>query len=267
MSNKKIISHAFLVTTFFAAVLMFILANSLPINGVTTMQVYANNQTLFNPANYTHYIWIVLALMQLVYILYALGIFKRKCISGNAIIVTSAFASLFNLLTIGWIIVWQFNLVFIGVLINILMGVCLFLLNTNLQTLKVRGACTLLTTVPFLATLSWITFLTSLNFFILFVSLNLVQNIAIWAIVNLAITTIIAVITGGTFACLFYIGFMIWSYIGLLVQHLTVYNSAYIDIIYAIVVAMFLLILTAVFIIYSYTRHSSKTLAKIIEED
>lgn len=266
MSNKKIISHAFLVTTFFGAILVFILANSLPINGTTTTQVYAKHKTLFNPAPYTHLIWIVLALMQLAYVLYALGVFKRRCISQNAIIVTNAFASIFNLLTAAWVIVWQYELLFVGVLLNILMAVSLFLLSANLQSLKVRGICTLFTTVPFLSLLQWITFLTSLNFFILFVSLNLVQNLAIWAIVNLAITTILAIINSGTFACLFTVAIMLWSYIGLLVEHLTVYNSQHLDFIYSIVIAMFLLVLTAVFIIYSYTKHRNKKLARIIEE-
>ncbi len=266
MSNKKIISHAFLITTFFGAIIVFILANSLPINGTTTAQIYANNQTLFNPAAFTHYVWIPLALMQLAYILYAFGVFKRKCISENAIIVTSAFASLFYILTAGWVIVWQYELLFVGVLLNILMGVSLFLLNAHLQSLNVKGVCTLLTTMPFLSLLSWVTFITSLNFFILFVSLDLVQNLAVWAIVNLAITTIIAIIASGTFASLFYIAIMLWSFIGLLVEHITVYNSTHLDMIYSIILAMFLLVLTAVFIIYSYAKIKNNKLTKMIKD-
>lgn len=262
--HNKLISNIFLIATFLGAIVTFLLIELLPIN-LNSAQVFDKHATLFNPANYTYYIWILIALLQLLYILFANKVFKYNCLSNNAIIITNSFAGLFNLLAIGWIITLHFELIFVSALITVLMGVVLYLLCVNIKNLKPTDMCSMLSIMPFLAISAWITFLSSTNLYMLYVNVGLVPNLAVWAIVNLALTTIIAIITAISFNSLEYLIIFIWAYVGILVRHLTTFKSVHLDMVYSTVVAIFLLILAMIFIIYNMAIAKRKTKRKLVD--
>ena len=259
--KSKVILNIFLVLSFLGMITTNILADLLPINGVTTAQVSDQYVTLFTPAGFTFAIWGVIYLLQAVYVLYSLGVFKKSCVSNTALNLTNSFVIMLNLLNIGWIIAWHFRLMFVSVLIIILMLVVLIVITNSNKKQNITGICKLFVNVPFLVYLAWITVATIANISSLLVSINwngFGLAPSTWTVIIISVATLISAITAIYYNCMFYVATILWAFTGILVKHLVTYDFAYPDIVYTLIVALFIMLLCTVPIIYTSVKAKKK---------
>ena len=80
MEKRSITISLIAAITFIIMVVVNVLANYLPINGVTTGQVADSFPNLFAPAGYTFAIWGVIYVLLAGYTLYQLGFFNNTYI-------------------------------------------------------------------------------------------------------------------------------------------------------------------------------------------
>lgn len=252
--NKKIILDVLLAVSFIGMLLVNILAEALPINGLTSAQISDKFDNFFRPAGFTFFIWWAIYALQVLYILYVFGVIKKPCLSDNTRDVVSIFTIVLNVFNIGWVFAWHYEQIFISLLIIILMLVALILVSKILRKRMLAGLCKLFIYVPFLVYLAWVTIATVGNFSSWLVAIGFAGfGLApyIWAIIAVVISTGVAVPLGIYFNCLSYVAVIIWAFVGILVRQLTTYAGDYTSLVYTTIVAIFIMTLTAVLIIYN----------------
>ena len=216
---------------------------------------------MFAPAPFTFAILGVIYILQAIFVLYATGVIKKPCISKNALMLTSIMAIILNLLNIGWLFAWHYNQILISTLIMILILVTLILITIHLHKQKVSGICKLFLNIPFLVYLAWITIATIANITTLLVSVGwdgFGLAPSIWTTIIIGVATLISMVTALYFNCTFYVATIVWALAGILTKHLTTFNGVYENVVYTTIVAMFLMVLTAIFIIYTTAKQKPR---------
>ena len=216
-----------------------ILSETLPINGVTSANVSDLYPTLFTPAGITFSIWGV------IYIL--LGIFivlqflkKNKEISldiGVLFIISSA-------LNICWLIAWHYQMLILS--LAIIVGLLITLLKISWRLDRAPN----LIRAPFSIYFGWITVASIANLMVLL--LAKFENF--WGSTFEVIITVIALVVAGMIGAwrikykndILYGLTIVWSIIGIVINHISFYNASYTSIFTACFFSLALLIFTMV---------------------
>lgn len=245
----------FSVLAFLLMVTVNILANQLPINGMTTGEISANYPTLITPAGYTFLIWIVIYAMLLGYVVYQLEI------QGRVRVLEPELADIIRLLFIlscilntAWIFAWHYRYIALSVALILSLFVCLWNINQYLYAEEPSPSEKLFIRLPFSIYFGWVTVAAIVNIAVLLVSINwsgLGIPAPVWAIVAALIILILASYVTLTYKNLAYAVTIIWAYIGILVKHISKsgFNRQYPEIIFAIIICILILLLEMGYVI------------------
>lgn len=225
----KLLKNSFAMSIMFSTYLIMItvniLANVMPINGLTTGDVSSSYPNLFTPKGYVFSIWglIYIALAALV-IYFCKSLFQEREFMKEAHI--QVFSRLFALtcvLNSAWIIAWHNRIILITLVIMVALLVVLLMLRTMLskEELDLKGRILLL--APVSLYLGWIIIATIANITVYLVSTGwdgMGLSGPVWTVIVLIAGLVIGGATILRFSDPIVGAVCIWAYIGILLRYL-----------------------------------------------
>jgi translocator protein len=216
MKSKRII----MIISLVAVLVVNFLANSLPINGVTTGEV-SDFPILFVPAGYVFSIWGLIYVALIAFVIYSLtpkGLADEKIDSIAWWFVAS------NVFNAAWIFLWhymQFTLTLIPIF-GLLISLMVIYLKLRIGIEKRTLSETLLVTAPFGIYLGWATVAVVAN--VSQALYNLGWNGApltppIWTVIMLGVASILGVLMVFLRHEIAYPLVLVWAFIGIWVKH------------------------------------------------
>lgn len=267
MASKKGVTGLKILNTF-AFVLMIavnVLAEVLPLNGVTTGEVSDSYPNLFAPAGFTFSIWGLIYLLLAGFVLYQFGVPKGDGQKRDRIIfcidlyfVASCAANA------AWIFAWHYRQIGLSVALMIVLLVCLAVIVSKIlhyEPLVLREK--LLIKLPFSVYFGWITVAVIANITALLVSLDW-NGWGIsdekWTVIILFVGLLLAaeiMLKNGDIA---YGLTVLWAYAGILQKHISPngFGGKYSVIITAVAVALFVLVTESLYLAVSKRRTAAK---------
>jgi hypothetical protein len=248
-------------------VVMNLLANILPINGVTTGQVSDSFENLFAPAGVTFSIWGLIYLLLGGYTLYHLGLFrdhqsKSTTSLFNRIGVLFSISSLANA---SWVLVWHNYMILLSLLLIVVVLVCLIKINELTARESFTGRDYFFIRLPFSIYFGWITIATIANVTILLVSIGwggfgLAEST--WAVIILLVGLIIATATMIKNRDIAYGLVIVWAYAGILLRHISPegFGGQYPAVITTVVICIVLLLLAEVYLLASKKKLNASSM-------
>ncbi len=239
MKSKRILMLLSLVVV----LLINILANTLPINGLTTGEISDRFPILFVPAGYVFSIWGLIYLALIGFAVYSVTPKGRNNSNIDDIAGWFIAANLFNAT---WILLWhylQFTLTIIPIL-GLLVSLIMIYLKLGVGKSKRNWVEYILVSAPFSIYLGWATVAVVAN--ITQVLYNFGYRGApitepIWAVLLLIVAMLIGLILGFTRRDVFYNLVLIWAFIGIWVKQGDVPLVATTALITAILLALLVL--------------------------
>lgn len=215
---------------------MNILANVLPINGITTGEVSDKYSNLFAPAGYTFAIWGLIYILLAGYTVYQLGIFQK--VNENYILLNKigVYFSISSIANVLWILSWHFDKIGYSVILMVVILLCLIQINRMTSNEILSPIEKLFIRLPFSIYFGWITVASIANITTYLVSIGWSGfgiSEVVWTILILLVGVIIGTITMLTNRDVAYGLVFVWAYLGILVKHVSVngYNGEYLSII------------------------------------
>lgn len=267
MDEKKKFSTLSIVTavSFGIMMLLNILANVLPINGMDTGEVSDSYPNLFAPAGYTFAIWGVIYLLLLMYTVYQLGFFRsdelvdRKGLL-NEIGILFSISSIVNAV---WILTWHYKKIFLSTVLIIIIFACLLLINLKIEKEKLSFKEKVFIYLPFNVYFGWLTVATIANVVTLLVSVGwngFGISESVWAMLILIVGFIISGLVIMRQKNIVYGLVILWSYVGIYSKHISSdgFNSAYPLVTTTVTVCIVLLILIMIYTLF-ISRKKLKT--------
>ncbi len=201
------------------------LATMLPLNGITTQEASARYPNLFVPAPYVFSIWGIIYLLIIAYVLYALGLFRKKGDTPNEGLLKKINIDFIVtcVLNAAWLIAWHYGLLILSLGIIVLYLLTLISIQFMLTKEPLSKRETLFLRLPFSVYFGWLTVATIANATALFVAYGfggLGVSESGWTIIILAVGAIIAIITALRFRNAAYLAVFLWAYAGVLQNHL-----------------------------------------------
>lgn len=199
------------------------LANTLPINGVTTGALSDLYVNLFTPAGLTFSIW------GLIYLLlggFAVYQFKKE---GAVISKLRQYFVLTSLINIAWIFAWHYQVIWLSLVIMVTFLGLLIKTSAILRKENYVGADYLWLKLPFSIYFGWISVATIANFTVFFVDIGWNRfglTEVFWVIAILIIGWLIGIARALYDKNLAYLGVFIWAYIGILIKHTSLLEFA-----------------------------------------
>ena len=241
MKSKRII----MVLSLVVVLVINILANTLPINGLTTGEISDRFPILFVPAGYVFSIW---GLIYLALIGFAIYSITPKGLKNTKVDDIAGWFVAANLFNAAWILLWhylQFTLTIIPIL-GLLISLIMIYLKLSIGISKRGWLEYILVSAPFSIYLGWATVAVVAN--ITQVLYNFGYRGApltepLWATILLVVASLIGLILGFTRRDVFYNLVLIWAFIGIWVKQGNVPLVATTALIAAIILALLVLFL------------------------
>lgn len=252
--NKKV--KVLVVITFIVMIVVNVLANTLPINGVTAGEVSDYYANLFTPAGYTFSIWGLIYLLLALYTFYQLGIInKNDSISQELLNKVGILFSISSIANTLWIFAWHYNKIYLSMILMFIILLCLITIVNLIKKETLTTKEKLFVKVPFSVYFGWITVATIANITVWLVSLGwdaFSPSAVVWAVIVIILGAIIALLTILKNKDFVYGLVILWAYIGILVKHVskTGFNSMYPSVITTVIICLVLLIVVNTFVIF-----------------
>lgn len=255
-------SKILIVLSFVLMIAVNVLANLIPINGVTTGEVSDAYPNLITPAAYTFSIWGLIYILLGFHTLYQLGLFRKEnCFFAENELLNSVgfYFSISSIANAAWIMAWHYFKISLSVVIMIIILVCLIIINENTKKKKLNRKDKLFVRLPFSVYFGWITAATITNVTVMLVSLNWkgfgVSDVT-WAIIVLILGIIIGTTTVIRNKDIIYGLVFIWAYNGILVKHMSPngYNFEYMSIIYTVMLCIVMLVAAEFFVLLKHGK-------------
>ena len=195
------------------------------LNGRDTAAVSEAYPTLFTPAGYVFAIWGVIYLLVIGYVLFQLGVFGK--ISSNkdkAITKLTPYFVTLSVVNAVWIFAWQYNVIWLAVLLILTMLVMLVKINEVLYKLDYTKREKWLMKYPFSIYFGWLTVATVANISVWLVSINWDAwgiNPASWLIAIVWVAAFIGVAVALRNKDWLYSAVFVWAYVGIMVKNLS----------------------------------------------
>lgn len=221
MANNQVLLKWSNIIAFMLTVIVNSLAGSTTlIGGVSTAQISDSNPTLITPAGYVFSIWgIIYVLLGVFVIFQVLPSQKEKDYTKRV----SWLFALSSLINIGWLFLWQYQLLsFSVVLMFLLLGTLILIylrLGIGKSTIPLRERLAI--HVPFSVYLGWITIASIANVSVTLVSVNwngFGINPDIWASLIVVVALLIALLVVATRKDIAYGLVIVWALIGIAVK-------------------------------------------------
>ncbi len=249
----RTINKIFVVLTFVAMIVINVLANTLPINGVDTGMISDAYPNLFAPAGITFAIWGVIYFLLLLFTIYQLGIInKNDEISNELLNKIGTFFIISSVANSVWIFTWHYQIIWLSMIFMIIILISLINIVMACKEERLSAKEKFFVKVPFSIYFGWISVATIANTTTLLVSLNF-KGFGIpeyiWTVVVIIIGAIIGIITLLYNRDYFYGLVFIWAYIGIIIKHITVFNSMYTSVIVTATICIICFILADIYAI------------------
>ena len=254
--KSSAIIKTLVAVTFLVMIIVNVLANVLPINGVKTGQVSDSYPNLFAPAGITFAVWGLIYLLLAGYTLYQLGFFQTYTgrLRENSFEKVGIFFSASSIANTLWIFSWHYQMIALSMLLMVIILICLIMIVQILKTTQLTIREKLFVRLPFSVYFGWITVATIANATTLLVSLGwdgfgIPEHV--WTVVIILIGLIIGIATMLQNQDVAYGLVLIWAYSGIWLKHVSESGFAgqYPIIITTVIVCLVLLIITEVFIL------------------
>ncbi len=233
-------SNMALVNTlgFIATVIVNALANALPINGMTTGEISDAYPNLFTPPGFTFAVWGVIYLALAAFVLYQLGVLgdsRERVMSARSRV--GWWFAVSCAANIGWILLWHHQMVAMSVVVMIVLLASLAAIWRSLRIgSELSGRARAFGAVPFSIYLGWISVATIANVSALLVDLGwngFGLSEQLWAVIMIVVALALTswfVLSQRDAA----FGLVVaWAFTGILVKHLTVFESSYMGLVVA----------------------------------
>lgn len=213
----------FAISMYIFMIIMNVLANALPLNGINTGDVSFKYPNLFQPSGYTFSIWGIIYALLLAYLVFQVAHFTHIQQQNNTVIYMriNFLFGLTSLLNGLWLVFWHYDNMILSTIFMIVLLVLLILIA------KSTTETTILTKTSFSTYLGWIMVATIANITILLVKLG-VPNLNMMAVILTVAVLIIGVIISFFWMTKekdFIFGMVIiWAYLGILIRHITKEN-------------------------------------------
>lgn len=209
--------------TFILMVVVNLLANTLPINNLTTGQISDLYPVLFTPAGYVFSIWGLIYITLTGFVLYQI---LPGQTNNQRIIKIGPWFILANLFNTGWIFAWHYQQISISMSLMIGLLISLITVFSRLEIGKssVSPLEGLSLSFPFSLYLGWISVATIANAAVLLYSLNWDGwglNPDVWMIIILAIGSLLAIGMILKRNQITYPIVVVWAYIGIVFKEST----------------------------------------------
>lgn len=229
------------------AAVVYLLADALPINGKTTLEVSNAYPNLFSPARFTFGIWGVIYILLALFCLYQVGLFVPRGPKTYLIIKRIGlyffFASLFN---VAWVILWHYQLIAASLIAMILQLVMLLAAYARIDNRTVTAREKWLIRVPFSVYLSWVSVAVIANFaaYLSYARMGgFGINDTVWTVILIVAAAIIAIYVLFKKQDIVFASVFIWAFIGILVRHIATFHSRYGIIMIAAIIAIVILVI------------------------
>lgn len=248
--------------TFIIMILVNIMANTIPINGVNTGDVSDSYPNLFAPAGYTFSIWGLLYVMLAFHIIYEFGFFKGKNVSVNVRLLNKIgiLFSISSLANAAWIISWHYNYIFISMVLMLTILILLIYINKEINKRSLTRRQVFFIRAPFSMYFGWITVATIANATVLLVSMGwggfgISENI--WTVLILITGMSIGTVTLLKDRNIEYGLVLIWAYFGIYIKHTSAagFSGRYIAVIYTVILCMVIFAITNVYVLFNKNKN------------
>jgi len=234
------------VTAFVVTLVLNGLAGSTTlIGGVNTAQISDANPSLFTPAGVTFSIWGLIYLLLVGFCAYLFGFGRDKSSrlkteTVNQLMKWFLLSSVFNSL---WILAWQYQVLWLSVLLIIALLVSLVKAVELLRNKDMSEKEQFLVRLPFSVYFGWLTVATIANISTWLVSVNwdgILIRPGVWTVGLLLVGAVIGLVGALRNNDWAYLGVFVWAYAGILLKHLSPggYNGMYPTIILTLVVLL-----------------------------
>lgn len=173
MNKKRIWRIAALLAFVVALVINAIAGSTTLLGGWNTAGVSAAYPSLFTPAGYTFAIWGVIYTLVIGYFLYQSGVITKVAKDKQEAIDTiTPWVTVLSLVNTAWIFAWQYNIIWLSVLLIVGMLVTLIRINEQLRGLSYTNLEFVLLRAPFSVYYGWLTVATVANVSVWLVSIS-----------------------------------------------------------------------------------------------
>ncbi|MEA4987165.1 MAG: tryptophan-rich sensory protein [Anaerovorax sp.] len=242
------------VLTFLLMIVINVLANIIPINGVTTGEVSDYYANLFSPAAITFSIWGLIYLLLAGYTIYQLFCFRdrKKIELLNKIGLYFSISSLANAM---WIFCWHYYKIPLSMLCMIVILICLIIIVSNIVKFQLTLKEWFFIQLPFSIYFGWITIAIIANMTTLLVYLHwdgFGISEVVWTMIAITLGTIIGIATMLFYKDMAYGFAVLWGFIGILIKQLSPngFHGEYPAIIITTVAALTLLFIAELYLFF-----------------
>ncbi len=229
---------------FLATVIVNALAVILPINNKTTAELSDKYPNLFVPAGLTFSIWGVIYILLGIFIVYQMVIaFRDKTLDKSLFEKIGIMFFISSILNVGWIFAWQYEVVWLSLILMVLLLASLITIYLRLKIGKsgARNSEKVFAHIPFSVYLGWISIATIANItaFLVKVGWNRFGlSEQFWAVLVIAVGIIITLAMLFIRNDIFYCLVVDWAFIGILLKRLSDKNTPAQFVIIAIIIGL-----------------------------
>lgn len=246
------------VVSFIFMIILNTLANTLPINGVTTGQVSNNYENLFAPAGITFAIWGLIYLLLAGYTIYQLITIRNNKMGTKTELLkkVGVYFSISSIANGMWILAWHYDRIGLSMILMVIILLCLITIVKEISQYKLTLKEKFFIKLPYSVYFGWITIATIANATTLLVSLGwdgFGISEQIWTVIIILVGLVIATITMLNYKDIAYGLVIIWAYVGILIKHLspTGFDGQYKGIIATVIVSIIVLVIGNIYILFS----------------
>lgn len=218
-SRKLELRHILNVVAFVAVVVVNTLANTLPLNGISTGEISDSFPSLFTPAGYVFAIWLFIYLLLAVFVVYQLLPAHRENVRLKGLGYLFVISCVFN---IAWLFSWHYLQIPLSMLLMLGLLGTLILAYERLEIGKsdVSRGESLAVRLPFSVYLGWVTVATVANVsvFLLDLGVRAGWTAPFWAFVVIAVATGVGLTVLRRRGDLAYVLVLVWAFIGIAVR-------------------------------------------------
>ncbi len=227
------------VAGYMIMIVVNILANTLPINGVTTGEVSNMYPNLFTPASFTFSIWGLIYILLALFTVYQTGVLSKGKTNALAADIGWLFF-ISSLANTAWIFMWHYKFIFLSAAVMLILLLSLIGIYIRLSGRKaVSSKEKFFAHLPFSVYLGWISVATIANIAALLVSVNW-NGFGIPEEIWTIFVIILAAVLGSLFVLkkkdIAYGLVIIWAFIGIIIKHLDYYKAEYKGIIITVII-------------------------------
>lgn len=225
------------------------------INGTTTGEVSDSYPNLFAPIGITFAIWGLIYVLLAVYTIHQFGVWgdAKSKTTGKLLTRITPLYIVTSVINTAWVFVWQYEIIWLSLLLIISLLVCLIIINILISNEKLSRSERWLIKFPFNVYFGWITVATIANAVIWLVSIGwdgLGLDQQFWTVAILTVGALIGVTTALRINSVSYILVFAWAYFGILLKHISQdnFNSAYPSVVLCCAIFFAIFVFTAIFI-------------------